>query len=63
MYMNTAGMWYVCQVCVWDQQRASASLELEFQLVVGSRMGIGSWELSLGPLREQQVLLTAQVSI
>lgn len=47
---------YMC-MCPWKPKGTSDLLELEIQL-----LGCGYWELNLGPLQEQQMLLTVEPS-
>jgi hypothetical protein len=54
---------YLCTTCVpgayRDQKRASDPLEL---VTCGYELPCGWWELNLGPLEEQSVLLTTEQS-
>jgi hypothetical protein len=52
-------------ICAWCPQRSKlgiGSLELELWMVVNS-LPCMCWELNLGPLQEQRVLLTAELSL
>jgi hypothetical protein len=55
-YMCTVFVWYLRRWIAWEP------LELELQMSV-THPPCGCWELNLGPLEEQPVLLTDETSL
>ena len=54
---------FVCDYRCLRRPEASDSLEGEFRAIVSNLVRCGHWQLNPGPLQEQQVHLTAELSL